>query len=140
MSNLSRSDRSPAAPDGRAALELFQLSPDITYLNHGAYGAVPKSVAAEQARLLALIERNPTAFYKEFLPNELRRIAGVMAQRFGGAAGDWVFCENATAAVNSVLSSFPFQPGDEVVTTSHAYGAVMKALQTWTRRSGSKLG
>src|SRR6201996_6753048 len=140
MSNLSRSDRSPAAPDGRAALELFQLSPDITYLNHGAYGAVPKSVAAEQARLLALIERYPTSFYKEILPSELRRIAGVVAQRFGGVAQDGVFCETATAAVNSVLSSFPLKEGDEVVTPSHAYGAGMKALQTWTRRSGRKLG
>src|ERR1700743_1064759 len=121
MSTLSRSDRSPAAPDGRAALELFQLSPDIPYLNHGAYGALPNSAPAPQARLLALIERNPTSFYKEFLPGELRRISGVVAQRFGGAAQDWVFCENATAAVNSVLSSFPLKEGDEVVTTSHAY-------------------
>jgi len=142
MNNPSRSDLSQdtlkrATPEGRAALSLFQLSPDRIHLNHGSYGAVPKVVAAEQDRWRAHIESNATGFFRDELPAELRRLAGIAAQRFGGKADDWVFCENATAAVNAVLSSFGLRDGDEVVTTSHAYGAVLKAMRIWAQRFGA---
>lgn len=139
MNNLSRSDRFPSVPEGRAALELFQLSPDLIHLNHGSYGAVPTVVRDEQDRWRAHIESDPTGYFKNELPGEIRRLAGTAAQRFGGKPDDWVFCENATAAVNSVLSSFGLQNGDEIVTTSHAYGAVMKAMRIWAQRFGAKV-
>jgi isopenicillin-N epimerase len=69
----------------------------------------------------------------------MRRLAGVAAQRFGGRPDDWVFCENATAAVNSVLASFGLRDGDEIVTTSHVYGAVLKAMRIWAQRFGAKV-
>jgi isopenicillin-N epimerase len=139
MNNPSRSGLSPNTPEGRAALGLFQLSPDLIHLNHGSYGAVPKAVRDEQDRRRAHIESDATGFFRNELPAELRRLAGVAAGRFGGKAGDWVFCENATAAVNSVLSSFGLREGDEIVTTSHAYGAVMKAMRIWAARFGAKV-
>ncbi len=145
MTVPSRLDRSPntserkAPPEGHAALALFQLAPDRLHLNHGSYGAVPKSVAAEQDRFRALIERDPTTFFGDVLPGELRRLAGVIAARFGGAPGDWVFCENATSAVSSVLSSLAFGDGDEILTTSHAYGAVLKAMSVFATRNGASL-
>src|SRR5665213_2669664 len=144
MTAPSRSDRSPstfepkAAPKGHAALALFQLAPDRIHLNHGSYGAVPKSVAAEQDRLRALIERDPTSFFNDILPGELRRLAALVASRFGGVAENWVFCENATSAVSSVLSSLDLRDGDEILTTSHAYGAVLKAMSVFAMRSGSR--
>jgi isopenicillin-N epimerase len=139
MSSPSPSDRSRAAPEGHAALALFQLAPDFLHLNHGSYGAVPKSVAAEQDRIRAAIERNPTQFFNDVLPGELRRLAGLAAQRFGGSAGDWVFVENATFAVSSILSSFPLRSGDEILTTSHVYGAVLKAMRVYAARQSAKL-
>ena len=41
--------------------------------------------------------------------------------------------------MNSVLASFGLQGGDEIVTTSHAYGAVMKAMRIWAARFGAKV-
>ncbi|MBS0275012.1 MAG: aminotransferase class V-fold PLP-dependent enzyme [Proteobacteria bacterium] len=139
MNNRSPSDLSPNAPEGHAALALFQLAPDPIHLNHGSYGAVPKIVREAQDRWRAHIESNPTEFFRNELPAELRRLAGVVAQRFGGKPGDWVFCENATAAVNSVLASSGLREGDEIVTTSHVYGAVLKAMRIWAERFGAKV-
>ena len=139
MSNPSQSVPSPNTPEGHAARGLFQLSPDLIHLNHGSYGAVPKVVRDAQDRWRAHIESNPTGFFRDELPAELRRLAGVAAKRFGGKPDDWVFCENATAAVNSVLASFGLREGDEIVTTSHVYGAVLKAMRIWTARFGAKV-
>ncbi|HWD50491.1 MAG TPA: aminotransferase class V-fold PLP-dependent enzyme, partial [Rhizomicrobium sp.] len=138
------SSRSPSGPsrvpiEGHRALPLFQLAPDKLHLNHGSYGALPQSVAAEQERIRADIERDPTSFFNNVLPGELRRLAGLAAQNFGGEATDWVFVENATFAVSSILSSFPVRDGDEILTTSHAYGAVLKAMRVYAARQGAKL-
>ncbi|HEY5339015.1 MAG TPA: aminotransferase class V-fold PLP-dependent enzyme [Rhizomicrobium sp.] len=86
-----------------------------------------------------LIESDPTSFFTDVLPDELRKLAALAARNFGGAAQDWVFCENATSAVNSVLSSYPLKNGDEILTTSHAYGAVLKAMQVWAERRNAKV-
>jgi isopenicillin-N epimerase len=138
------SSRSPSGPsrvpiEGHPALPLFQLAPDKLHLNHGSYGALPKSVAAEQERIRADIERDPTSFFNNVLPGELRRLAGLAAQNFGGEPTDWVFVENATFAVSSILSSFPVRDGDEILTTSHAYGAVLKAMRIYAAKQGAKL-
>ena len=142
MNNPSPSDPSPSISnprEGHAALSEFQLAPDRIHLNHGAYGAVPRVVQAEQDRLRAHIERDPTSFFQDELPAALRDMAVQVARRFGGQAADWVFCENATSAINGILASFPLKPGDEIVTTSHAYGAVLKAMRLWAERKGASL-
>ncbi|HTQ13770.1 MAG TPA: aminotransferase class V-fold PLP-dependent enzyme [Rhizomicrobium sp.] len=95
---------------------------------------MPLSVRAEQDRIRAHVERDPTTFFKDELPGVLRAMAAKVAARFGGRGEDWVFCENATSAVNGVLGSFPLAPGDEVLTTSHVYGAVLKTMREWARR------
>jgi isopenicillin-N epimerase len=138
--------RSPSDPSqsinrlqGHATLGAFSLAPEIIHLNHGSYGAVPRVVQAEQDRLRAHIESDPTTFFSEELPGLLRTVAGHVAAAFGGETDDWVFCENATAAINGILASFPLKSGDEILTTSHAYGAVLKAMRLNAERRGATL-
>lgn len=140
MTSHSPSDRSPSISDDddrRAVRAQFELAPELVHLNHGSFGAVPRAVAAEQERWRARIERDPTSFFTFELPGLMRQAAGHVARRFGGRADDWVFCENATSAVNGVLAGLALEPGDEIVTTSHAYGAVLKAMRAWAERRGA---
>jgi len=140
MTSLSQSDRSPSISEpigGRAVFSEFALAPELVHLNHGSFGALPRSVAAEQERWRALIERDATSFFTFELPDLLRQAAVGVAGRFGGRGEDWVFCENATSAVNGVLASLRLDPGDEIVTTSHAYGAVLKAMRASASRRGA---
>jgi isopenicillin-N epimerase len=120
-------------------LRAFELDPEFVHLNHGSYGAVPRAVRLEQDRLRAGIERNPTGFYQNEYPALIRATAEQVARRLGGEAKDWVFSENATAAVNAVLQSLDLGPGDEILTTSHAYGAVAKAMALTAERRGARL-
>jgi isopenicillin-N epimerase len=96
-------------------------------------------VQVEQDRLRALLERDPTCFFQNVYPGTVRSAAAVAARQFGGDASDWTFCENATVAVNSVLASLPLESGDEILTTSHGYGAVVKAMRLWAERKGASL-
>ncbi len=52
----------------------------------------------------------------------------MLAEFVGARTEDLVFVPNATAGLNAVIRSLRLGPGDEVLTTRHEYGAVMR---TW---------
>ena len=55
---------------------------------------------------------------------ELRAAASELAAFLGARGDDLAFVENATAGVNAVLRSYPWQAGDELLLSAHAYPAV----------------
>lgn len=124
---------------GRVLREQFYLDPDCTYLNHGSYGALAKPVAEAANKLRIQAERQPTRFMVEELPDMIRDSADCLAKYVGTRGRDIVFVDNATTAVNAVLRSLAFLPGDEVVTTSFAYNAVRKTLEFITERAHARL-
>jgi isopenicillin-N epimerase len=145
MSSPSPWDRSPSPTQttltdaGHKALAAFALAPDRIHLNHGSFGAVPIAVREVQDRIRAHIESDFMSFYRGELPAAMRSMAAKVAARFGGQGEDWVFCENATSAINGVIASFPLAAGDEIVTTSHVYGAVLRTMRIMAERRGAKL-
>ncbi len=107
----------------------FLLRPEMTFLNHGSFGACPAPVFATYQQWQRELEYQPV----EFLG---RRIAGLLAEAraaLGAYIGsetsdDLTFVPNATHAINIVARSLDLQPGDEVLATNHEYGAVDR---TW---------
>jgi isopenicillin-N epimerase len=121
------------------ARDQWLLDPDVTFLNHGSFGAVPRAVLGEQRRLQERMEQNPTKFLTYDLPDALRASADRLAGFLGGNGRDYVFTENATAGCNTVLNSIPFSEGDEILVTGHGYAAVLLAAQQVARRSGATI-
>jgi isopenicillin-N epimerase len=115
------------------------LDPKVTFLNHGSYGATPRSVLAEQDRWRARMEARPTAFMSYELPSALRKAAAALAAFLCCKGEDLVFVENATVGCNAVLNSFRLAAGDEILITDHAYPAVRKAAVHAAKRAGADL-
>lgn len=113
--------------------DAFQIDPDLIFLNHGSFGAVPRVVQAEYERLQRAMERNPVAWLQREVPGLLAEARARLGSFVGAAADDVVFFPNPTTAVNMVARSLDLQPGDEVVTTDHEYGAMFR---TWTKLCG----
>ena len=118
---------------------LWTLDPEVTFLNHGSFGACPVPVQARQAELRDELERDPVAFIterQEDLVDEARR---ELASQLGSAVQDLVFVSNATTGVNTVLSSLRLGSGDEVLLTDHTYNACRNALEHYALASGAVL-
>ena len=124
---------------GAPARAHFMLEPEAVYLNHGAFGALAQPVAAAQAEWRSHIERHPSRFMRDELPGLVRGAAERLGAYVGAAGENIVFLDNATTAMNAVLRSFVLMPGDEVVTTSHCYGAVMRTLEFVCDRADARL-
>lgn len=114
-----------------AMREHFLLDPDITFLNHGSFGATPRVVLQAQHEAQLAMERNPVAYLGRASAALLAAARERLAQALGASGGDLVFVPNATTGVNIVARSMALEPGDEVLTTDHEYGA---CVATWQRR------
>ena len=119
--------------------EQWLLDPNVTFLNHGSFGAVPRAVLEHQRALQERLEYNPTEFLSYDLPEALRATARKLADFVGGNGGDYVFTENATAGCNAILNSIPFSPGDEMLLTNHGYPAILLAARRVAKKTGAKI-
>jgi isopenicillin-N epimerase len=115
----------------------WSLDPEVVFLNHGSFGACPRVVLDEQTRLRAQMEAQPVRFLQREYEPLLDAARTDLAAFLRARPDDLVFVQNATAGVNAVVRSLDFRPGDELLTTDHAYNACRNVLVEAARRSGA---
>jgi isopenicillin-N epimerase len=122
-----------------ATLEAFGLDPAVTHLNHGAFGVAPVAVQRAAAAWRERAERNPHRFNRNEVPGLVAaaRENAAAFLRLDPARAAWV--RNVSEGVSAVLGSLDLRPGDELVTSTHGYGAVRMALRHSAARSGARL-
>jgi isopenicillin-N epimerase len=116
----------------------FLLDPDVVHLNHGSFGACPVPVFEEYQRVQRELEEGPTDFFTRKVakwfwgeaerPGRMLEARASLAAFLGVRVEDLVFVPNATSGLNAVIRSLRLEPGDEVLTTAHEYGAIS---MTW---------
>ncbi len=113
--------------------------PAIDFLNHGSFGSMPRAVFEAQQRYQLAFAAEPVRFLTRERPALIDRSRRRLAVFIGADPRDLVFVRNATEAVNAVVRSLPFGPGDELLTTNHAYGACDNALRYAAERAEAKV-
>ena len=108
--------------------EGFLLDPAVAHFNHGSYGACPVAVFGEYQRLQREVEADPTDFFVRRFDDAMWKARAPLAAFVGAQPDDLVFAPNATSALNAVLRSLRIRPEEEIVTTKHEYGAVLRTL------------
>lgn len=115
----------------------WSLDPEVVFLNHGSFGACPRVVLEAQSKLRAQMEAQPVRFLQREFEPLLDAARAELAAFLKTRPDDLVFVHNATAGVNAVVRSLDFRPGDELLTTDHAYNACRNVLVEAARRSGA---
>jgi len=122
-----------------ALLEEFGLDPDVLHLNHGSFGVAPVVVRRAAAAWRERAERNPHRFNRV----EVRGLVAAAREHAAWFLGvdpsraAWV--RNVSEGVSAVLGSLELHPGDEMVISTHGYGAVRKALSHHVARVGARI-
>jgi isopenicillin-N epimerase len=102
----------------------FLLDPEVTFLNHGSFGACPRAVFERYQEWQLELEREPVLFLARRLDGLLAEARGALGEYVGADPDDLVFVPNATSGVNIAAWPLGLQPGDEVLSTNLEYGAL----------------
>jgi isopenicillin-N epimerase len=116
----------------------WTLDPAVDFLNHGSYGAAPRQVLAAQQAWRDRIEAEPVRFFSFELEPAMDEARTALGAFVGADPDDLAFVPNATAGTNAVLRSLRFSPGDELLTTDHAYNAVKNTMEYVAARDGAR--
>ena len=119
--------------------EHWLLDPDITFLNHGSYGATPIAVLAKQDELRTQMEREPVRFMVRELEPLLDEARQTLADFVGAEPAGMAFVANATAGVNAVLRSLDLDEHDQLLVTTQEYNACHNSLDYVAQVAGAKV-
>jgi len=122
----------------KAIKRLFQLDPDVVFLNHGSFGACPRIVTRAYQDWQRRFERQPVLFMRE-LSGFFAQARQALGEYLCAPPDDLAFVINATHGVNMVTHSLRLQPGDQILTTNHEYGACINAWNFACERTGAEL-
>lgn len=118
---------------------LWALAPNIVFLNHGSFGACPRTVLELQSELRQQLEAEPVQFLWRRYEERLEPCRQAVAAFLGARARDLVFVTNATTGVNAVIRSAGLQAGDEVLSTNLDYNACHNALLQAAQERGARV-
>ena len=110
--------------------DLFLIDSKVTYLNHGSYGACPKSVFKDYQNFQKKLEKQPVQFMTKHLWKNLKITRDTLADFIKCDGADILLFPNPTTAVNNIFENLDIAEGDEILTTQHEYGALIRA---WSR-------
>ena len=118
--------------------EQFLLDRDWHFLNHGSFGACPRPVFAEYQRWQRELETQPVHFMLRRLPDLLQNARERLATFINAEPDNLIFATNATSALNLVIRSLDWQPGDEILSSDQEYGALQRTWEFVSQRSGAQ--
>ena len=110
--------------DDTGLRDAFLLDPEITFLNHGSFGACPRAVLERYQEWQLDLERQPVLFLARRLEGLLAEARAALAAYVGADPDDLVFVPNVTAGVNIAAWPLGLGAGDEVLSTNLEYGAL----------------
>ena len=116
----------------------FLLDPEITFLNHGSFGACPKRVFENYQYWQGELEKEPVQFIQKKSALYLKNAKEALANYIGCNANDFFFTTNPTVAINTIMRSLKLERGDEILTTNHEYGAMDRTWNFYCEKAGAR--
>jgi len=115
----------------------FLLDPHIRYLNHGSFGACPRSVFTAYQNWQLELERQPVEFLGRRAVPLLAEARSKLGRYLGCQPENLVYFPNPTTAINMVARSLDLHPGDEILASDHEYGAMDRTWRFICKRTGA---
>ena len=116
----------------------FMLDPDVTYLNHGSFGACPEPIFNSLIKWQKKLEREPVKHLAFDVYDYLEESRAALGAYINCDKEDLAFFPNPSTALNTVLRSLKLEKGDEILTTDHEYGAMDRAWSFLSKKKGIK--
>ena len=117
--------------------EKFLLSSNVTFLNHGSFGACPKLVFEKYQYWQKKMEEQPVQFMAEDVYRHLESARVALGKFVGCDGNDLFFVPNPTTGVTTIINNLNLKMGDEILSTDHEYGALIRSWTAFAEKTGT---
>ena len=115
------------------------LDPNVTNLNTGSFGPLPKVVFERVTQLRRRLAEEPMDFLLREMPAHLWHARETLANYLHADPRRLIFTANVTASVNLIASSLTLAAPGEILLTDHEYGAMHWCWERAAQRLGLTL-
>lgn len=129
----------PTIPAPSPLARHWTIDPSVCYLNHGSFGACPRVVLEEQARLRALMEAEAVRFFVEKIWDLSDAARRAVSELMGCDWRSVAPMPNATIGVATVLGNLTLRAGDEVLAFDQEYPACRNNFARFAERFGASV-
>ena len=120
----------------REVQNAFSINRSIINLDNGNVCPSPRNVTEAMIRYTWQLQDAPGFMLWEALEPLLITARTGLARLFGCDVEEVALVRNATEALDAVLLGIDLRPGDEILMTTHDYGAMQTAVDQRVRRDG----
>ncbi|KAF2225039.1 pyridoxal phosphate-dependent transferase [Elsinoe ampelina] len=113
---------------GVDARKHFPFDDDYLNLNHGSFGAIPKTVRDVQRTYQDASQARPDIHIRYEYPPLLSKSRTAIASYLQCPKSSVVYTPNATTGLNTILRNLVFSPNDVAIYFSTIYSAIEKTL------------
>lgn len=117
----------------------FTLNPGIAHFNCGTLGATPRVVLDAISAAMREIEGNPSPNVFGPVGARMEDVRKKAAAFLGASPDETAITRNTTEGMNMVADGIDFEPGDEVLTTTHEHHGGLVGWEAAERRRGVRI-
>ncbi|HVN58154.1 MAG TPA: aminotransferase class V-fold PLP-dependent enzyme [Bacteroidales bacterium] len=127
----------PAGDDIWPAIrDEFSFPDGFVYLNTGGIGSVPRHVRSLFSDSWFQLETNPTPGHDTTRWNQLKKEMALFLGKDVDPS-EIGLVNTATEGINIILNGYPFEKGDEIITSTHEHVALNVPLLNQVKRKGA---
>jgi len=123
-------------PDWAAARTEMMLDPNVTMLNTGSFGPMPRAVFERVTGLRRQLAEGPTNFFVRTAPPLHWESRERTAAFLGTVPQRLVFTANVSSAINLVAAGLTLNAPGEILMSDHEYAAMAWCWERAARRQG----
>ena len=116
----------------------FLLTPTVTFLNAGSFGACVKPVFEKYQQFQLELEQEPVQFITVKGLQYLKDSREALSKYIHSNADDIVYVTNPSYAINIIAKNLKLNEGDEILTTDIEYGACDRTWNYYCEKAGAK--
>lgn len=117
----------------------YRLKPDYINLENGYYNFLPQQTLEKYIEHLREVNYQGSYYMRTVQRDNKKKMVAAVAGILGCPPEELIITRNTTESLDTVISGYPWQAGDEAVMAEQDYGAMLDAFQQVSDRHGVTL-
>ncbi len=114
----------------------YRLKPDYINLENGYYCHLPEETLNNYIHHIREVNYQASHYMRTNQWNNKASMAAKLAKIAGVGEDELIITRNTTESLDTVISGFPWEPGDEAVMAEQDYGAMLNQFKLMEQRQG----